>query len=99
MRRKDFAYAPISIESCYAEGLPKEFLPVLLHVSGNKFVYHREIDEDTNEVIEGFCVCDQWYHTPVPLNTKQQLALDYYFLTVIGKLSNMREIMTGKKLN
>ena len=79
MRRKDFASSLISIETCYAEGLPKEYFPVLLHVSGNKFVYHREIDEDTNEVTEGFCVCDQWHHTPVPLNTKQQLALNYYF--------------------
>ncbi len=76
MRRKDFASAPISIETCYAEGLSKDFFPVLLHVSGNKFVYHREMDGDTNKVTEGFCVCDQWYHTPKPLTTKQQLALN-----------------------
>lgn len=85
MRRKDFACAPISIETCYAEGLPKEFFPVLLRVSGNKFVFHKEIDEETNELTEGFCVCDQWNHTPIPLNSKQQLALNYYFFNLYRK--------------
>ena len=79
MRRKDFATAPISIETCYAKGLPQTYMPVLLHVSGNKFVYHKEIDECTNKITEGFCVCDEWHHTPVPLNSEKQRALLYYF--------------------
>ena len=80
MRRKDFAFEPISIETCYSEGLPKEYMPVLLHISGNKFVYRKEIDIDTNEIIEGFYVCNQWHHTPTPLNASQQHALNLYFL-------------------
>ena len=79
MRREDFANNPISIETCYAEGLPQTYMPVLLHVSGNKFVYHKEIDEYTNEITEGFCVCDEWHHTPVPLDFEIQRALLYYF--------------------
>lgn len=79
MRRKDFTTAPISIETCYAEGLPQTYMPVLLHVSGNKFVYHKEIDECTNEITEGFCVCDEWHHTPVLLNSEKQRALLHYF--------------------
>lgn len=98
MRRKDFTTAPISIETCYAEGLPQTYMPVLLHVSGNKFVYHKEIDECTNEITEGFCVCDEWHHTPVLLNSEKQRALLHYFSIVIGKQSNMQEKMTGKEL-
>ena len=79
MRREDFANNPISIETCYAEGLPQTYMPVLLRVSGNKFVYHKEIDEYTNEITEGFCVCDEWHHTPVPLDFEKQRALLYYF--------------------
>ena len=85
MRRKYFSDSPISIETCYVEGLSRDYFPVLLNSSGNKFVYGKVIDEETNEITQGFFVCNEWHHTPVPLNIKQQLALDYYFFNSFRK--------------
>lgn len=73
-------YIDITLETPYNEGLEKVFFPVLIHTSGKKYVYHKERDEETNEVTEGFCVCDNWHDMPIPVNVSQQKALDFYFL-------------------
>lgn len=78
MKVEDYINSTIAV--CYAEGLPKEYFPVLLHPSGKKYVYQREIDEDTYDVSEGFCVCDNWSDEPLPVSPIQQKALDLYFL-------------------
>ena len=78
MNRLDYIENMWEIASCYDAGLPKDYFP-LCEMSGKKFVYHKERDEDTQELTEEICVTDEWSDIPLPVSTEEESAIDNYF--------------------
>lgn len=80
MNRMDYIENMWEIASCYDAGLPREYFP-LCEMSGKKYVYHKELDEATQELTEEFCVTEEWSDIPLPVSTEEKSAIENYFFS------------------
>ena len=80
MNRLDYIENMWEIASCYDAGLPREYFP-LCEMSGKKYVYHKERDEDTQELTEEICETEEWNDIPLPVSTEEESAIENYFFS------------------